>query len=781
MTTAELLGNAALGIAALVAIWAVHPDARARRRRLDPRSAARLTSGRRGHDDDPVRRRDRAVAASCSSCWRTSSSTSTPAVRRARGGRRGRARRAPRSTRRRPTASGAPTTCSTTCSAARCGRAVHVSCREVDGAMHAQARVVLAGWLPGVPDWSFTVDGTVVKEHDAVTARSREARVRRHRARARHRPARAPGRAAGADAAGLVGTADDRARHRPRGGAARRPRRRVRPGAAPGARRDDGAQPRRPERRRRGRARRAPTAPSSRPGSDVEARVTVRDARGAASRPRRGRRVVAGPLATASRSTATWRARVSAPRPTPGTITLWLLGLCLMLFALGGISARPLASFSERRALAATADAAALAGASAIDEDAVPAVGRHRRSCRRWPKHARAAHVATQLDRPRCAAVGGARRHRGGHGRRPRHASASRCSACSRRTATSTCRSPRPRRRGGRDDPPTRARGRDRVARARRRVRGACRRHGPDERRRRARARLRARDGERSRRRHLPRWWPPERRARRRCRRYTWSRAHDRRAVRRSSPGPIPRRRSPAVVTPLPGIVVFPYAPLHVGHAQGAPPGAVRARRRRAAPARGDVGGRLRRRPGHAARRRARRVRGAAVRASRGAALPADPPTAAEIWEQTPLPRADGARVAAGHPRLARDREPRDPVLERARSPDARADRACSTATSVDVVAHPVAYAWSFGDGTTCGGVRTRGAPTRPSRVDVPSPRRLRRGALRRSGQGSRTSPRPALGLDFGCSTSAPSPCPSRSPYHVAEIRALLRSRTARG
>ena len=51
-----------------------------------------------------------------------------------------------------------------------------------------------------------------------------------------------------------------------------------------------------------------------------------------------------------------------------GTITLWLLGLCLMLFALGGISLDLWRSFSERRALAATADAAALAGASAIDE-----------------------------------------------------------------------------------------------------------------------------------------------------------------------------------------------------------------------------------------------------------------------------------------------------------------------------------------------------------------------------------------------------------------------------
>ncbi|MET0420359.1 MAG: pilus assembly protein TadG-related protein [Acidimicrobiia bacterium] len=52
-----------------------------------------------------------------------------------------------------------------------------------------------------------------------------------------------------------------------------------------------------------------------------------------------------------------------------GTITLWLLGCCVMLFAVGGISVDLWRSFSARRALAAAADAAALRGASAIDED----------------------------------------------------------------------------------------------------------------------------------------------------------------------------------------------------------------------------------------------------------------------------------------------------------------------------------------------------------------------------------------------------------------------------
>jgi len=55
-------------------------------------------------------------------------------------------------------------------------------------------------------------------------------------------------------------------------------------------------------------------------------------------------------------------------RGESGTITLWILGLCLMLFLLGGISLDLWRAFSERRALAAAADAAAVAGASALDE-----------------------------------------------------------------------------------------------------------------------------------------------------------------------------------------------------------------------------------------------------------------------------------------------------------------------------------------------------------------------------------------------------------------------------
>jgi hypothetical protein len=62
-------------------------------------------------------------------------------------------------------------------------------------------------------------------------------------------------------------------------------------------------------------------------------------------------------------------------RGASGTITLWLLGLCLMLFALGGISLDLWRSFSERRALAAAADAASRAGAAAIDESRYRSTG----------------------------------------------------------------------------------------------------------------------------------------------------------------------------------------------------------------------------------------------------------------------------------------------------------------------------------------------------------------------------------------------------------------------
>ena len=85
-------------------------------------------------------------------------------------------------------------------------------------------------------------------------------------------------------------------------------------------------------------------------------------------------------------------------RAESGTITLWLLGLCLVLFALGGISLDLWRAFSERRALATTADAAALAGASAIDEDRYRTSGAVLLDPALAEIRARA-HIVQQLDR----------------------------------------------------------------------------------------------------------------------------------------------------------------------------------------------------------------------------------------------------------------------------------------------------------------------------------------------------------------------------------------------
>lgn len=51
-----------------------------------------------------------------------------------------------------------------------------------------------------------------------------------------------------------------------------------------------------------------------------------------------------------------------------GSVTVWLLGLALMLMPLGGLALDLGRAYSERRALSAAADAAALAGGGALDE-----------------------------------------------------------------------------------------------------------------------------------------------------------------------------------------------------------------------------------------------------------------------------------------------------------------------------------------------------------------------------------------------------------------------------
>jgi Flp pilus assembly protein TadG len=67
--------------------------------------------------------------------------------------------------------------------------------------------------------------------------------------------------------------------------------------------------------------------------------------------------------------------RRSGAEEQRGTITLWLLGLCMMLLLLGGISLDLWRAFSERRSLTSAADAAAIAGATALDTDAYRRTG----------------------------------------------------------------------------------------------------------------------------------------------------------------------------------------------------------------------------------------------------------------------------------------------------------------------------------------------------------------------------------------------------------------------
>jgi Flp pilus assembly protein TadG len=85
-------------------------------------------------------------------------------------------------------------------------------------------------------------------------------------------------------------------------------------------------------------------------------------------------------------------------RRESGTTTLWMLGLCLMLFLLGGVSLDLWRAFSERRSLAATADAAAVAGASALDEPAYRSSGVVRLLPADAERRAQAS-LAEQLDR----------------------------------------------------------------------------------------------------------------------------------------------------------------------------------------------------------------------------------------------------------------------------------------------------------------------------------------------------------------------------------------------
>ena len=152
------------------------------------------------------------------------------------------------------------------------------------------------------------------------------------------------------------------------------------------------------------------------------------------------------------------------------------------------------------------------------------------------------------------------------------------------------------------------------------------------------------------------------------------------------------------------------------------------------------------------------------------------PPSAAEIWQQTPLPRAavhaspPGTRAWPGIVNL-------ETRFWSAPLADAQADVELNGYV-VSVVAHPIAYAWSFGDGTVRAG--EPGGPDAPSRVTF-----RRRGdydvILYVVWAGLAHITAPAWGLDFGEQYLGTVTLPEAIGYHQAEIRALLRSRTARG
>jgi hypothetical protein len=54
-----------------------------------------------------------------------------------------------------------------------------------------------------------------------------------------------------------------------------------------------------------------------------------------------------------------------------GTVTIWVLGLCVALLFLGGLGADLWHAIAVRRQLSAVADSAALAGANGVDESAL--------------------------------------------------------------------------------------------------------------------------------------------------------------------------------------------------------------------------------------------------------------------------------------------------------------------------------------------------------------------------------------------------------------------------
>ena len=229
-------------------------------------------------------------------------------------------------------------------------------------------------------------------------------------------------------------------------------------------------------------------------------------------------------------------------------------------------------------------------------------------------------------------------------------------------------------------------------------------------------------------------------------------------------------------VTPLPGITAFPYSPVQVGILQGAPAGALKLDGDAPLPPGAVPAGTF------VVDTATPRDGGPGVFlvprcAEPGEPLPPAPPDAATIWQRTPLPRAHvhasppGTRDWPGIVNLE-SQFWGDPL------PDARAT-VILDGYVVDVAAHPS---------------RTAGrSPTAPRRSDRHRETRSAplRATFRRRGDhglalyvtwaGLAHVTAPAFGLDFGMQYLGTVTLPVAATHHVAEIRALLRSRTASG
>jgi len=157
-----------------------------------------------------------------------------------------------------------------------------------------------------------------------------------------------------------------------------------------------------------------------------------------------------------------------------------------------------------------------------------------------------------------------------------------------------------------------------------------------------------------------------------------------------------------------------------------------------------------------------------------GTPLLGEPPSAAEIWEQTRLPRTavhaspPGSASWPGITRLA--------TLFWGRAVTDTTANVVLRGFDVAVVAHPVAYAWDFGEGTT---LITPVAGDASAPVHVTFVRRgdygvrlfvVWEGRAHISFQGLALADE-----DLGTVT-----LPEGAPYHVAEIRALLRTTPGR-